>query len=110
MSHLVSTDQPKTGLQNARTAICLRSQLKEYARRPRIRSYLVRKPSTQLKDAPIDALNDVFNDKLNNVYNDVPISTPTKACGKSDAPSDAPSGTDSPSPSPTPELDLPIAL
>nr|GEV58548.1 hypothetical protein [Tanacetum cinerariifolium] len=75
--------------------------LKVYARRPRIRSDLVREPSTQLKDAPIDAPNDEPND----VSNDVPISAPRKACVKSDAPSDAP-----PPPSPTPKLDLPIAL
>nr|GEV13938.1 hypothetical protein [Tanacetum cinerariifolium] len=176
------TDQSKTGLQNARTAICLSTcfvqdtqpnitkfdpkllkcvflgysriekgqyyrhqeetdvllvyvsptpventkqsaeldgpPLKLYARRPRIRSDIVREPSTQLKDAPIDAPNDalndapndVSNDAPNNVSNDVPISAPSEACGKSDAPSDAPSGSDLPSPSPTPELDLPIAL
>nr|GEX62048.1 polyprotein, putative [Tanacetum cinerariifolium] len=87
---------------------------KVYARRPRIRSDLVHKPSTQLKDVPIDAPNDapndVSNDEPNEVSNDVPISAPTKACGKSDAPSDVPSGSDSPPPSPTPKLDLPIAL
>ncbi|GJV14128.1 serine/threonine-protein kinase RUNKEL [Tanacetum coccineum] len=42
--------------------------LKVYVRRPRITSNLVREPSSQLKDAPIDAPN--------NVSNDVPISTP----------------------------------
>nr|GEW65943.1 hypothetical protein VITISV_030863 [Tanacetum cinerariifolium] len=84
--------------------------LKVYARRPRIRSDLVREPSTQLKYTPIDAPNNVSNDAPNDVSNDVPISTPSEACGKSDSPSDAPSGFDSPSPSPTPELDLPIAL
>ncbi|GKE99500.1 retrovirus-related pol polyprotein from transposon TNT 1-94, partial [Tanacetum coccineum] len=76
--------------------------LKVYARRTRITLDLVREPSTQLKDAPIDAPNDVSND--------VPISAPSEAYGKSDAPSDAPSGFDSPSPSLAPELDLPIAL
>ncbi|GJY93024.1 gag-pol polyprotein [Tanacetum coccineum] len=76
--------------------------LKVYARRTRITSDLVREPSTQLKDAPIDAPNDVSND--------VPISAPSEAYGKSDAPSDAPSGFDLPPPSPAPELDLPIAL
>nr|GEX75864.1 uncharacterized mitochondrial protein AtMg00810-like [Tanacetum cinerariifolium] len=88
-------------------------------RRPRITSDLVREPSTQLKDAPIDAPNDdapndapndVSNDAPNDVSNDVPISAPSEACGKSDAPSDAPSGSDSPPPSRTPELDVPIAL
>ncbi|GJS04101.1 retrovirus-related pol polyprotein from transposon TNT 1-94 [Tanacetum coccineum] len=44
--------------------------LKVYARRPRITSDLVREPSSQLKDAPIDAPNDVSND--------VPISAPSK--------------------------------
>nr|GEU58021.1 uncharacterized mitochondrial protein AtMg00810-like [Tanacetum cinerariifolium] len=87
---------------------------KVYDRRPRIRSDLVREPSTQLKDAPNDAPNnapnDVSNDSPNDVSNDVPISAPNEACGKYDAPSDAPSSSDSPSPSPTPELDLPIAL
>nr|GEW76489.1 polyprotein, putative [Tanacetum cinerariifolium] len=78
------------------------------------RSDLIRKPSTQLKDAPIDAPNDapndVSNDAPNDVSNDVPISAPNEACGKSNAASDAPSGSDLPPPSPTPELDLPIAL
>nr|GEV55611.1 retrovirus-related Pol polyprotein from transposon TNT 1-94 [Tanacetum cinerariifolium] len=84
--------------------------LKVYAKRPRIRSDLVREPSTQLNDAPIDAPNDVSNDAPNDVSNDVPIGTPSEAFGKSDAPSDAPSGFDSPPPSLIPELDLPIAL
>nr|GEU87192.1 polyprotein, putative [Tanacetum cinerariifolium] len=92
--------------------------LKVYARRPQIKSDLVREPSTQLKDVPIDApndapndaLNDVSNDAPNDVSNDVSIIAPSEACGKSDAPSDAPSGSDSPLPSPTHELDLPIAL
>nr|GEV59605.1 cysteine-rich RLK (receptor-like protein kinase) 8 [Tanacetum cinerariifolium] len=38
--------------------------LKVYARRPRITLDLMRKPSPQLKDAPIDAPNDVSNDVL----------------------------------------------
>ncbi|GJY46507.1 retrovirus-related pol polyprotein from transposon TNT 1-94 [Tanacetum coccineum] len=96
--------------------------LKVYARRPRITSYLVREPSTQLKDATIDAPNvapndalndaphDTPNDAPNEVSNDVPISAPSEAYGKSDAPSDAPSGSYSPSPSPALELDLPITL
>nr|GEX92468.1 cysteine-rich RLK (receptor-like protein kinase) 8 [Tanacetum cinerariifolium] len=92
--------------------------LKVYARRPRIRSDLIRKPSTQLKDAPSDAPNDVSNDAPNDVSNDapndvsnnVPISAPSEACGKSDVPIHAASGSDSPPPSLTPELDLSIAL
>nr|GEU54918.1 retrovirus-related Pol polyprotein from transposon TNT 1-94 [Tanacetum cinerariifolium] len=100
--------------------------LKVYARRPRIRSDLIREPSTQLKDAPIDtpndapndapngapndAPNDVSNDAPNDVSNGVPISAPSEAYGKPDAPSDAPSGFNSPPPSPIPKLDIPIAL
>nr|GEV36965.1 retrotransposon-related protein [Tanacetum cinerariifolium] len=72
--------------------------LKVYARRPRIRSDLVHKPSTQLKDAPNDAPNNAPNDAPNDASND------------SDALSDAPSGSYSPSHSPTPEVDLHIAL
>nr|GEW55894.1 hypothetical protein [Tanacetum cinerariifolium] len=45
--------------------------LKVYARQPRIRSDLDRKPSTQLKDAPIDAPNDAPNDVSNDAPNDV---------------------------------------
>nr|GEV05380.1 reverse transcriptase domain-containing protein [Tanacetum cinerariifolium] len=58
--------------------------LKVYARRPQIRSDLIRKPSTQLKDTLIDAtndaLNDVSNDAPNDVSNYVPISAPSEAC------------------------------
>ncbi|GKD74877.1 hypothetical protein Tco_1333159, partial [Tanacetum coccineum] len=68
--------------------------------RPRITSDLVREPSSQLKNAPIDAPN--------NVSNDVPISAHSEAYSDSHAPTDAPGGSDSPSPAPAPELDLPI--
>ncbi|GJZ50244.1 retrovirus-related pol polyprotein from transposon TNT 1-94 [Tanacetum coccineum] len=71
---------------------------KVYTRRPQITSYLVREPSSQLKDAPIDAPN--------NVSDDVPISAPIEAYSDFDAPG----GSDSPPPSPIPKLDLPIAL
>nr|GEX05261.1 hypothetical protein [Tanacetum cinerariifolium] len=117
------TDQPKMRLQNARTVICLRRGIGvillsfisisyfpvttyHHQEENDDLSYLVRKPSTQLKDVTIDAPNDVSNDAPNDVSNDVPISAPSEARGKSDAPS----GSDSPLPSPTPELDLPIAL
>ncbi|GJR84883.1 retrovirus-related pol polyprotein from transposon TNT 1-94 [Tanacetum coccineum] len=85
-------------------------RLKGYARQTRVTSDLVRKPSSQLKDAPIDAPNDAPNDTPNDVSNDVPINALSKAYGESDAPSDAPSSSNSPSPSSTPELDIPIAL
>nr|GEZ07004.1 hypothetical protein [Tanacetum cinerariifolium] len=76
--------------------------LKVYPRRPRITSDLICKPSSQLKDAPIDAPNEISDD--------IPTSAPSKAYGESDAPSDAPNGSDSPLPSLAPKLDLPITL
>ncbi|GJZ76374.1 retrovirus-related pol polyprotein from transposon TNT 1-94 [Tanacetum coccineum] len=88
--------------------------LKVYVRRHRITSDLVREPSSQLKDGPIDAPynapNGAPNDAPNDVSNDVPISAPSEAYGESDSPSDAPNGSDSPPPSPALGLDLPIAL
>ncbi|GJV07011.1 retrovirus-related pol polyprotein from transposon TNT 1-94 [Tanacetum coccineum] len=84
--------------------------LKIYARQTQVTSDLVREPSSQLKDAPIDALNDAPNDAPNDVSNDVPINALNKAYGESDAPSDAPSSSNSPSPSSAPKLDLSIAL
>ncbi|GKD52952.1 retrovirus-related pol polyprotein from transposon TNT 1-94, partial [Tanacetum coccineum] len=78
-----------------------RHQEKNDDMRPRIISDLIREPSSQLKDVPIDAPN--------NVSNEIPISALNKAYSNSDAPSDARGGSDLPPPSFAPELDLPIA-